>query len=169
MFCLKLNFMKTQLPNFLLSCIFLATTACEYFSTSTYTPQQIKKESEWSSNDQPPSFSVCEDQPKEDQFSCFKSTIAATINASLYSETLVANQEIDEEIVLVLSIDKEGSIGLEAIENGSYVAEAIPELSRLIENAVANLPLASPASKTNVGVSVDSTIKLPIRISASAE
>lgn len=160
--------MKKSTPYFLLGCMFTVFTGCEYFSTSTYTPQQIKKESEWSSNDQPPSFSSCENEPKEDQFSCFKNTIALSINNSLYTDALVANQEIDDEIVLVLTIDKAGAIGLENIENGSYVLEAIPGLSEMIESAVATLPPATPATKTNVGVSVATSIKLPIRISATA-
>ena len=38
----------------------------------------------------------------------------------------------------------------------------MPELSTLLENAIASLPQALPATKTNVGVTVVSQIKLPI-------
>ena len=160
--------MKHAIPNFLLGCFFIFVIGCESFSTSTYTAQQIKKESEWSSEDQPPTFASCESEPNEDQFSCFKNTLALSINNNLYTQDLIANQEIDDEIVLVLTIDKEGVISLENIENGSYSNEAIPGLSGVIENAVAAIPLAIPAKKANVGVNVATTIRLPIRISATA-
>ena len=144
-------------------------TGCEYFSTSTHTPQQIKKASEWSVQDQPPTFESCDDQPQEDQFSCFKNTISSSINTALFAQEFMANQEIDLEIVMLLSIDKQGTIRLDEVENASVAFDALPELSSLLEEAVAGLPSAIPAMKTNVDEAVDTTIKLPIRISAIAE
>lgn len=161
--------MKNPIAYFTLVAFVLIVSGCEYFSTSTHTPQQIKKASEWSAKDQPPSFESCKDQPQEDQFSCFKNTISSTINASIFTDELIANQEIDLEIVLLLSIDKQGMIRLEEIENASTAFDALPELSALLENAVSELPYAIPAIKTNVGEAVDTSIKLPIRISAIAE
>lgn len=161
--------MKNIIAYLNLFALLFIVSGCEYFSTSTHTPQQIKKASKWSAKDQPPSFESCEDQPKEDQFSCFKNTISSTINTAIFSDELIANQEIDLEIVLLLSIDKQGMIRLEEIENASTAFDALPELSALLESAVSELPYAIPAMKTNVGEVVDTTIKLPIRISAIAE
>ena len=70
---------------------------CEYFSTSTHTPQQIKKASQWSDEDQLPGFESCQDEAEEDRFSCFKNTIASAVNQALYAEELIANQEIDQD------------------------------------------------------------------------
>ena len=142
---------------------------CEYFSTSTHTPLQIKKASQWSDEDQLPGFESCQDEAEEDRFSCFKNTIASAVNQALYVEELIANQEIDQEIVLEIQIDKEGNISLLSIENASSTLDALPELSTLLENTIANLPQALPATKTNVGVTVDSQLKLPIRVIASPE
>ena len=80
-----------------------------YFSTSTYTPQQIKKASQWS-DDQTYGFESCQDEADEDRFSCFKNTISSTVNNALYAQELVSNQAIDQEIVLEIQIDKEGRL-----------------------------------------------------------
>lgn len=150
----------------LLSSLFVG---CEYFSTSTYTPQQIKKASQWSDEDQTPGFESCQDEAEEDRFSCFKNTISSTVNNAFYAQELISNQAVDQEIVLEIQIDKEGVISLLSIENASTVLDAIPSLSVLLEEAIESLPTALPATKTNVGVKVDSQLKLPIRVIANPQ
>ena len=48
------------------------------------------------------------------------------------------------------------------------VLDALPYLESTIEDAIAKLPNALPATKTNVGVNVDIQFKLPILISAQS-
>ncbi len=153
------------LLNFLLFYFFLA--GCENMSTKTYSPQQIKKASQWGDKDQMPTFETCGSLEMKEQFECFKDEIANSIYNSLSYEDLISNQEIDEEIVLNMIIDEEGNITLDNVENGSVVYDAIPSLSEIINSTVSSLPKALPATKTNVGVYVKSKIKLPIRIKAS--
>ena len=142
-------------------------SACENFSTTTYTPQQIKKASQWSDNDQMPTFETCSSLEIKEQFDCFKDEIANSVYNSLSYENLISNQEIDEEIVLNMVIDEMGNISLDKVENGSLVYDAIPSLSEIINRTISSLPKALPATKTNVGIYVKSKIKLPIRITAS--
>lgn len=153
------------LINFFLFYIFIA--GCENFSTNTYTPQQIKKASQWSDNDQMPTFETCSSLEIKEQFDCFKDEIANSVYNSLSYENLISNQEIDEEIILNMVIDEEGNISLDNVENVSLVYEAIPSLSEIINTTISSLPKALPATKTNVGIYVKSKIKLPIRITAS--
>ena len=159
--------MKTPVLFFNLLLLSSLFVGCEYFSTSTYTPQQIKKASQWSDEDQTPGFESCQDEAEEDRFSCFKNTISSTVNNALFAQELVSNQAIDQEIVLEIQIDKEGVISLLSIENASTVLDAIPSLSVLLEEAIESLPTALPATKTNVGIKVDSQLKLPIRVIAN--
>ena len=42
-------------------------------------------------------------------------------------------------------------------------------LSTVLEDAIDGLPTAIPATKSNVGVAVDTQLKLPIRITASVQ
>jgi len=151
--------------NFFLFYILIA--GCENFSTKTYTPQQIKKASQWSDNDQMPTFETCSSLEIKEQFDCFKDEIANSVYNSLSYENLISNQEIDEEIILNMVIDEEGNISLDNVENCSLVYEAIPSLSEIINTTISSLPKALPATKTNVGIYVKSKIKLPIRITAS--
>ena len=143
--------------------------SCDYFSTSTHTPQQIKKASQWSEKDQAPNFEECQGLAQAEQFSCFKDSIASVVDTALSAQEFKANQEIDEVIVLVLLIDENGLISLSELENDSYVSDAIPELIGVLEEAVNSLPTAIPATKTNVGVVVRSQLKLPIRVVATVQ
>jgi hypothetical protein len=77
-----------------------------------------------------------------------------------------SSQYIDEEIVLNLHIDKEGYFSLQDIERSKVIADAIPNMDESLEIAVSQIPQAQPAIKTNVGVFVATTLKLPIMISA---
>jgi len=159
-----MNKLKFPLIFFL---FYFLITGCEYFSTKTYTPQQIKKASQWSDKDQMPTFETCTTLEIIEQFDCFKDEIANSIYNSLSYGDLISNQEIDEEIILNMVIDEEGIIALDNVENSSVVFDAIPSLSEIINTTISSLPKALPATKTNVGIYVKSKIKLPIRITAS--
>ena len=150
-----------------ISLFYFLIISCENFSTKTYTPQQIKKASQWNDKDQMPTFDICSSLEINEQFNCFKDEIANSIYNSLSYENLISNQEIDEEIILNMIIDEEGYIALDNVENGSIVYDAIPSLSEMINSTISSLPKALPATKTNVGIYVKSKIKLPIRITAS--
>ena len=154
-----------------LSLFFCASlfVGCEYFSTTTYTPKQIKQASEWSEKDQLPGFESCQDAPEEDRFLCFKNTISSAVNDALYTETLISNQVLDQEIILNIGVDKEGVVSLLSIDDAATVLDALPALSSILETTIDGLPSAIPATKTNVGVAVDTQLKLPIRITASVQ
>ena len=159
-----MNKLKLLIKFFL---FYILIAGCENFSTKTYTPQQIKKASQWSDKDQMPTFETCSSLEIKEQFDCFKDEIANSVYNSLSYENLISNQEIDEEIILNMVIDEQGNIPLDNVENGSLVYEAIPSLSEIINTTISSLPKALPATKTNVGIYVKSKIKLPIRITAS--
>jgi hypothetical protein len=55
---------------------------------------------------------------------------------------------------------------LQDIERSKVIADAIPNMDESLEIAVSQIPQAQPAIKTNVGVFVATTLKLPIMISA---
>lgn len=161
--------MKSIFPPFslfLIACLFVG---CEYFSTTTHTPKQIKQASEWSEKDQLPGFESCQDDPEEDRFLCFKNTISSAVSNALYAELLVSNQVLDQEIILNIRVDKEGTVSLLEIEDAATVLDALPALSTVLEAAIDGLPTAIPATKSNVGVAVDTQLKLPVRITASVQ
>ena len=154
------------LQSLLLISVFLS---CEYFSTTTYMPQQIKKASEWSTEDQGPSFESCQELSAEEQFLCFKDTLSQAVYDALNAEELIASEALNEEIILIITIDNEGNLALDSIENKASVTSALPNLTEILTNAILSLPKAIPSTKTNVGISVATSIKLPIRVVASPQ
>jgi hypothetical protein len=73
---------------------------------------------------------------------------------------------LDENVVLTLKVDKTGAFSLVEAEIPNSVLEALPYLESTLNEAVVNLPQALPATKTNVGVYVDTQFTLPIQIRA---
>ena len=65
---------------------------------------------------------------------------------------MTASEPIDQEIVIDIKINKEGIFSLLDAKIPNSVFNALPELEQLLAQAIANLPLALPATKTNVGV-----------------
>ena len=60
--------MKPSSSKLFLLSICLIFLNCEYFSTTTHTPKQIKKASEWSDKDQLPAFEDCQNEAEENRF-----------------------------------------------------------------------------------------------------
>ena len=116
-----------------------------------------------------PGFESCQDEPEEDRFLCFKNTISTAVTEALYAELLISNQVLDQEITLNIGVDKDGIIHLLEIEDAATVLDALPVLSTVLEDAINGLPTAIPATKKNVGITVDAQLKLPIRVTASVQ
>jgi hypothetical protein len=85
---------------------------------------------------------------------------------SISDANMVASTPLDENVVLTLKVDKTGAFSLMEAEIPNSVLEALPYLESTLNEAVVNLPQALPATKTNVGVYVDTQFTLPIQIRA---
>ena len=85
---------------------------------------------------------------------------------SISEANMVASTPLDENVVLTLKVDKTGAFSLVEAEIPNSVLEALPYLESTLNEAVVNLPQALPATKTNVGVYVDTQFTLPIQIRA---
>jgi hypothetical protein len=151
---------------FLIPILFFQLTSCDLFESTTVSSKEIKKASSWSKKDQAPSFPECESLEKEDQLDCFQNIISEQLLMSIFDANFVATFPLDENIILTLKVDKKGVISLLEAEIPNSVLEALPDLETTLNDAVANLPQALPATKTNVGVYVDTQFTLPIQIRA---
>jgi len=97
---------------------------------------------------------------------CFQDLISEYLMVSIAESNLVASSPVQASVVLRLKVDKKGVFSLEEAEISNDILEVLPDLETVLEDAVANLPKALPATKTNVGVYVDAQFSLPINISA---
>jgi hypothetical protein len=163
LFCMKLR--KIFLGSIAIL-LLMGTNACDWFESHTLSSTQIKKASSWSAVDQPPTYPECESLEKEEQMECFQDLISQQLLASIAEAELMANAPVEASISVLLKIDKSGSFSILETYISNAVATALPDLQRVLEEAVLNLPQALPATKTNVGIYVDTQIALPIQIRA---
>ena len=77
---------------------------------------------------------------------------------------MIADRAIDAEIILVIAIDKEGAMSLNSVEDPNYVLSDVSGLEDILTQAVAQVPNALPAVKTNADARVSVSLKLPIQI-----
>ena len=143
-------------------------SSCDLFESTTVSSKEIKKASSWSKKDQPPSYPECESLDKEEQLECFQNIVSDRLMTTILEASFVASTPFEESIDLTLKVDKNGAISLVEAEIPNNVLDALPYLESTIEDAIAKLPNALPATKTNVGVNVDIQFKLPILISAQS-
>ena len=155
--------------NFLLFPIVIlifSSSSCEQLSSTKVSSSEIKKASSWSSKDQPPSFPECDEVEKKEQLKCFQSIISDQLKLAISDFDIIALESLNHEIIVQIKIDKDGVFSLLDAKIPNAVRDAMPELEQILSQAVANLPLALPATKTNVGVYVDSQFTMPVDIIA---
>ena len=157
---------KKIITFFLAPILVIQFYSCEIFESTTVSSKDIKKASSWSKKDQAPSYPECESLEKDEQKDCFQSIISERLMMSISDANMVAITPLDENVVLTLKVDKTGAFSLVEVEISNSVLEALPYLESTLNEAVVNLPQALPATKTNVGVYVDTQFTLPIQITA---
>ncbi len=143
---------------------FIILNGCDIFKSNKFSSSEIKTASSWTSNDERPSFNECEDINNDEGFDCFESIVSETILKYLSNEILEINEEVDEEIKVVIKVDKEGFFSLLSIDASDFIKDKIEGLEEFVENAVYSIPQALPAVKVNVEEYVNTKFELPIRI-----
>lgn len=152
----------------LITLAFLFNISCDLFESTKASVKEIETASKWSDKDQPPTFPECESLPTEGQIDCMSDILSNYITNYVYSSSIIASQDINEEVLLIIKIDKEGFFNLSEIQNSKKVIEVLSDLDDVLQEAVASLPKALPATKTNAGIFVDTQLTLPIQIIALA-
>ena len=157
-----------NLQSLILATLLPIIISCNLFDSSGISDKEIKTASKWSKNDQPPTYPECEDLSLDTQVDCMSDILSSYITEYVYSSNMIANGDIDEEILLIIKIDKEGFFSLSEVQNSDNIIELLPDIEGLLSDAVISLPQALPATKTNVGTFVETKLTLPIQITASA-
>ena len=148
-------------------CIATGIVSCDSFNTKV-PASEIKKASAWSKSDQYPSYPDCEGLSGSKAKKCFGSILGDSISEYLANQELRASKEVDSEIILLLKVTKEGVIELSSIDDPNNILSSIADLETILADAVAELPQAQAAVKTNADTKVQVSLKLPIQIIATA-
>lgn len=152
--------------HFLLVLFLLQMTSCHLFESTAVTTKEINDASAWSSQDIGPSFDSCDELEAEEMMNCFQAVITSTISDYLNENLQEANEQIDEEFLVSIKVDKEGYILLKNADYSNVLQVVFPEIETILSDAVYQLPQAKPAVKSNVGTYVETEFQLPIRIIA---
>lgn len=148
------------------SVINLLFTGCFLMENTTVSQAEIKKSSSWNEADQPPTFETCKDLEETAQWACFEADVSQRIQAYFEENPLIAEQAVEEEIMLTLLVNKEGQITLDEVSSSNALKSNIVQLEEILYSAIQTLPEALPAIKTNVGEVVASQFQLPLMIQA---
>ena len=155
-----------NLRSLILATLLPIIISCNLFDSSGISDKEIKTASKWSKNDQPPTYPECEALSLDTQVDCMSDILSSYITEYVYSSNMIANGDIDEEILLIIKIDKEGFFSLSEVQSSDNIIELLPDIEGLLSDAVISLPQALPATKTNVGTFVETKLTLPIQITA---
>ncbi len=117
----------------------------------------------WSDADEVPSFKNCDSLSGEwARNQCFFQTIHFIFQEHLSKLEPLHNISSEEVLLIQLEISSEGQFSLISFECSDVLRKAFPNLNATLENTVATLPRALPATKTNIGFPVASQYRLPI-------
>lgn len=139
-------------------------SSCDYFSFKKNKHQEkINMDIDYGSVDSSPSFKVCDSIiDKEKKTSCFESTLRTNILSSLAKNSIKVKKEIDETIIVSITIQSDKKVKLSSIKVSEKLVELIPNLKEMIEKSIQDLPEIYPALKR--GIPVTTEYKLPIKI-----
>ena len=157
-----------NLKNLILATLLPLIISCDFFESTEISEKKIESASKWSKDDQPPTYPECEALSLDAQVDCMSDILSSYITEYVYSSNIIAKGDINEEIQLIIKIDKEGFFSLSEIQSSDNIIELLPDIDALLSDAVISLPQALPATKTNVGTFVETKLTLPIKITASA-
>ena len=117
----------------------------------------------FSSVDTSPSFKECDSIiDKHQKSNCFRTTIHQKIGAELQKHQFVIKDSIAEIVYVVLRINSEGTIFLEAIESPEAIRNQLPKLDSILKVSITKIPKMYPAIKR--GIPVATKYRLPIKI-----
>lgn len=118
----------------------------------------------WSSVDQYPSFTDCQDESEASKELCFKTTLVNHINSSLASANLVVTEDVSDTLMLRIQISNKGLVSVTEVKAKATTREIIPEIDSLVHQSMRTLPKVLPAIKRSQEVTTEFQLPLVISI-----
>ena len=155
----------------LLLLISVGFSSCQFFETEkisseTFLEEEIKAIN-WKEVDQYPVFQNCENETeKEQQKSCFETTIINHLYQSIQSEKTTVLKDINETIIIDFMVNEKGELSISTMKIDSVLSNQLPLLENKIIQGIDSLQPIAPAYKR--GIPVKTTFKLPIVIKTNS-
>lgn len=141
---------------------FILINACNY-NFQNNSVDKIEIQTSWNNTDEYPSTTDCDKfTEKKLRINCFNSYLSDLFTQNLLSEIKSVNSDINDTVLIELTINKEGVIIFDKISGFNDVINSVNNLDEVVYRIFDNFPKVLPATKTNLGIYVSSKIKLPI-------
>jgi len=154
------------------SCVFLLffvvlSGSCDSVLNQKKTSQEFLEEElktiNWTEVDTYPLFPECdESEPKINQQRCFETTLHNYLKGFIINQEYVSSIEIDDTLLIHLSISKDSDIFITEISGDSLTFDSFPELQNHLYESISALPKMAPALKR--GIPVNTAFVLPLVI-----
>lgn len=158
-----------SMKQFCIILLVLIASSCNYFNVKKSSPEAILKEDlktfNWDDVDLYPSFSVCDSlMLKHEKKLCFESTLYAEISTYLHKQDIVVSQDINDTLLLKLSVAKQGEIALLEVKIDNLTRQEIPDLEDLLLKSLEQLPEIKSAVKMGQPVTTEFELPLIVKV-----
>ena len=117
----------------------------------------------WTSNDEFPSIELCNELTESRLVNdCFKNFLSSEILKNLNLSKITIEKPLNDTVNIELLIDNKGKISISDKVIPENTIQMISNFEIFLDNAIDSLPIVLPATKTTLGVSVNSKFQLPI-------
>ncbi len=137
-------------------------TSCKQLSDEKNKELISKDSLDLSVVDESPAFEECEQLLDADRTACFRANMRQKFTKALMDQPISSKKSLEETIVIVLIIDKEGKMKIKNIESSDLVENSLPTIDSILQKVVENISQLRPATKR--GIKVTTQYKLPVKI-----
>lgn len=145
--------------------ILLLASSCNYFEKKKVYPEDLLEEElqtfNWNEVDAYPTFTSCDAVTgKQESKICFQNTLIGSLNQFLEVQNLVVSNDVNDTILLGITIDKTGLLEVKSIKIHPETVHEIPEIDSLLRQSLKGIPKIYPAIKR--GQHVATAFELPV-------
>jgi len=117
----------------------------------------------WTSNDEFPSVELCNELAEPRLVNdCFKNFLSSEILKNINLSKIIIEKPLNDTVNIELLIDNKGKITMADKVISKNIIQRISNFEIILDNAIDSLPIVLPATKTTLGVSVNSKFRLAI-------
>lgn len=147
----------------------LFLTSCNYFENKkVYTKDLLEEELQtfnWNDVDEYPTFASCDTSSgKSNKQACFENTLRTILNTNLSQYNIIVNEDVNDTIVLKITIDKQGGFTVNEIVSHAQTKAQIPQLDSLLLRGFDSLPKIFPAIKRSQQVATQFVLPVVVNI-----
>tara|TARA_B100001175_G_scaffold89198_1_gene75153 strand:+ start:543 stop:1010 length:468 start_codon:yes stop_codon:yes gene_type:complete len=149
-----------KIANLFIIIFFILSCNTEYSKKKVEIPSSITN---WNVNDEPPSIKLCDQIESElNRNICFQNELIKLIYENIDFSEIVVERDLNDTLILSILINKKGEISFFKSVIPLEIKNQIPLIDSILNKAIKRLPRILPATKTNIGVQVNSSFELPL-------